>query len=778
MDRADRDSEAQSKKLINASQTLKAAEAEQAAAVAALHEHISSLLPVRSELLSLEEKLKKASGRLPQWIERVREKQREEEIAQLAATLAEGLQQGRPCPVCGSCEHPQLTAHGEQAASIGIAPLEREGEQAASIGIAPLEQDDEQAASSIIAPLEQEEEQAVSPSIASWERAQGQASELLMRIAPLRSKVETACERLYEAIPSTSGANGALYTEAGHSLSAVHALPAAVHLPFNWEREAAAAGSVDSAAGQHGDAWLLHNEPDGDTLHALQAVLAIVSDTYTAQEQWVAAAEAGFSASRSLGHDGARRYEIAESELRAQTALKSEMTHKRNELAAAMGQELASWTEQFGNELPPEHAQERLQQYEQREHAALELNNRLERSVSFIEETSEQLSKNEKLVQSAQLEAAQLTVRLDSQRQQLSDKQQQLQQWTGGEPAGQLLQAAERELAHIRSELTRLQDLHEAAGAALQKAAELRSAAEESARHAETQQAECAKLWLSALEQSQFETADEVKELQPLLSKQEAIAGDIDRYRATERQLAAQIELLRDQLQGRSVTVEEWEQCVLLLEQSRLSNESALQASAKAERNLEELTSKQDRWQQLETIRKETELLGGRLKSLQSVFRGNAFVEYVAEEQLVQVCRTASERLGFLTKRRYALEVDSGGGFVIRDDANGGIRRPVSSLSGGETFLASLALALALSGQIQLRGKYPLQFFFLDEGFGTLDPELLDTVITALEKLQSDTLSVGVISHVTELRARLPRRLIVTASEPAGRGSQVALETM
>ena len=126
----------------------------------------------------------------------------------------------------------------------------------------------------------------------------------------------------------------------------------------------------------------------------------------------------------------------------------------------------------------------------------------------------------------------------------------------------------------------------------------------------------------------------------------------------------------------------------------------------------------------------------------------------MAEEQLVQVCRAASERLGFLTKRRYALEVDSGGGFVIRDDAGGGVRRPVSTLSGGETFLASLALALALSSQIQLRGKYPLQFFFLDEGFGTLDPELLDTVITALEKLHHETLAVGVISHVPELRAQ------------------------
>ena len=153
-------------------------------------------------------------------------------------------------------------------------------------------------------------------------------------------------------------------------------------------------------------------------------------------------------------------------------------------------------------------------------------------------------------------------------------------------------------------------------------------------------------------------------------------------------------------------------------------------------------------------------------------------MEYIAEEQLMSVSRDASERLGILTRQRYAIEVDSQGGFIMRDDANGGVKRPVSTLSGGETFLTSLALALSLSAQIQLRGEYPLQFFFLDEGFGTLDGELLDTVVTALEKLQSNNLSIGVISHVQELRARLPKRLIVEPSEPSGKGTSVRVETL
>lgn len=133
-------------------------------------------------------------------------------------------------------------------------------------------------------------------------------------------------------------------------------------------------------------------------------------------------------------------------------------------------------------------------------------------------------------------------------------------------------------------------------------------------------------------------------------------------------------------------------------------------------------------------------------------------------------------RLGQLTRYRYALQTEPGGGFLVRDDGNGGTCRAVSTLSGGETFLASLSLALALSAQIQLRGHYPLEFFFLDEGFGTLDPELLDVVITTLERLHFEKLHVGVISHVAELRSRLQRRVIVEPAEPGGRGSRLTLE--
>ncbi|MPM11191.1 Chromosome partition protein Smc [bioreactor metagenome] len=163
------------------------------------------------------------------------------------------------------------------------------------------------------------------------------------------------------------------------------------------------------------------------------------------------------------------------------------------------------------------------------------------------------------------------------------------------------------------------------------------------------------------------------------------------------------------------------------------------------------------------------------LEDLDKIVQGNRFVEYVATNQLKYIALEASKRLGGITKGRYALEIDSTLNFVMRDNFNGGQRRSVDTLSGGETFLTSLSLALALSSQIQLKGSAPLEFFFLDEGFGSLDNELLEVVMESLEKLHSDKLSVGIISHVEELKNRVPIKLVVSPSE-AGSGSKVKIE--
>jgi exonuclease SbcC len=121
--------------------------------------------------------------------------------------------------------------------------------------------------------------------------------------------------------------------------------------------------------------------------------------------------------------------------------------------------------------------------------------------------------------------------------------------------------------------------------------------------------------------------------------------------------------------------------------------------------------------------------------------------------------------LAELSGGAYALSVDArSGGFGVVDHTNASQVRSARTLSGGETFLASLALALALADQVAglaSSGAARLESLFLDEGFGTLDPDTLDVVATALDELGARGRMVGVVTHVRELADRLPVRFEV-----------------
>lgn len=159
--------------------------------------------------------------------------------------------------------------------------------------------------------------------------------------------------------------------------------------------------------------------------------------------------------------------------------------------------------------------------------------------------------------------------------------------------------------------------------------------------------------------------------------------------------------------------------------------------------------------------------------ALQKDLRSDRIVQFLQAEALGVLAAAATEHLRELSGTRYRLVYDGDRFFVI-DAWNGDERRNVKTLSGGETFLTSLALALALSEQIQLLSvteKGRLESLFLDEGFGSLDVESLEVVVDAIERLRGEDRLVGVITHVNELADRLPVRLEITKSP---RGSQVA----
>ncbi len=147
------------------------------------------------------------------------------------------------------------------------------------------------------------------------------------------------------------------------------------------------------------------------------------------------------------------------------------------------------------------------------------------------------------------------------------------------------------------------------------------------------------------------------------------------------------------------------------------------------------------------------------------LLRATSFERWLCSEALDSLVAEASATLMELSGGQYQLDRDDRNDLVVIDFQDAGARRPVHTLSGGETFQASLALALALSRQVvQLSaGMRDLDSMFLDEGFGTLDPETLDTVATTLERLAADKdRMVGLVTHVAALAERVPVRFVVS----------------
>lgn len=143
------------------------------------------------------------------------------------------------------------------------------------------------------------------------------------------------------------------------------------------------------------------------------------------------------------------------------------------------------------------------------------------------------------------------------------------------------------------------------------------------------------------------------------------------------------------------------------------------------------------------------------LKELDNLFKGSGFVKYVSSIYLKDLSHSANLRFMKLTKNNLSLEIDSDNTFWILDHLNGGKKRLMKTLSGGQTFQASLCLALSLAEKVKSLNRADQSFFFLDEGFGSLDRSSLRVVFETLKSLRLENRIVGIISHVEELQQEI-----------------------
>ncbi|MFN2519811.1 MAG: AAA family ATPase [Candidatus Limnocylindria bacterium] len=229
--------------------------------------------------------------------------------------------------------------------------------------------------------------------------------------------------------------------------------------------------------------------------------------------------------------------------------------------------------------------------------------------------------------------------------------------------------------------------------------------------------------------------------------------------RLAEERLASEPEMLRDALDATDGLVPAMSSLDALANAIELAARTATSDVATSETRAKDLA---DALARKQALGDEIALLGRRADALRAIGRDlqqNAIVAFLQAQALRGLAREGGARLRELSDNRYELRHERDE-FYVADLWNGEEQRSVKTLSGGETFLASLALALSLSGQISALSsgaRASLDSLFLDEGFGSLDSEAVDLVIRGLERLRSDGRMIGVITHVREITDRLPR---------------------
>ncbi len=253
--------------------------------------------------------------------------------------------------------------------------------------------------------------------------------------------------------------------------------------------------------------------------------------------------------------------------------------------------------------------------------------------------------------------------------------------------------------------------------------------------------------------------AEALPEASQLKAWRESIQQDHNTGHALERDL----QKLKAQLQQHSLSEAE----LVGLREAFAQLKEDMNARKKEQAVLEEqINQAHTRQQRLAEIKLKEDVVQSQLRLYERITHdlgSRQLPDFLAKRILERVISGGSQELLVLSSERYCFELDENEELVILDAWNAGEPRSVKTLSGGESFLASLALALALNAY--LSGGIQLDSLFIDEGFGTLDSESLEKAASVVETLQLSGKCVGVITHIPELAERFETRFQVIKSE-------------
>ena len=286
-----------------------------------------------------------------------------------------------------------------------------------------------------------------------------------------------------------------------------------------------------------------------------------------------------------------------------------------------------------------------------------------------------------------------------------------------------------------------------------------------------------------ASDKAGFQSLDECKEWYKKKDTEESVRKTLEQYRADRKSTEERIKAEEQATAGKERPDMQAlnEKSKALQDQLKKASERAAALKERTETLQKAVSDARAIEKEMEDLRKEEGLIRG-LYDLTSGKKTRITLErYVLGTLLDDVANAANLRLLSMSRRRYSLHrmtdesgLGKGGLSLEVSDSFTGRSRPANTLSGGETFLASLSLALGLADVVQSRqGGVRLDTMFIDEGFGTLDPDSLNSAMNTLIDLQNTGRMVGIISHVPELEERIDARLRVT---PAEKGSKAEFE--
>ncbi len=247
-----------------------------------------------------------------------------------------------------------------------------------------------------------------------------------------------------------------------------------------------------------------------------------------------------------------------------------------------------------------------------------------------------------------------------------------------------------------------------------------------------------------------------------------SIRNQIDKHKQELNNVSTSIRQYETELNGRSFDEKRYLELTGQHGQLNKKIEELNRAWGEASTTLNRIKKDQEKAKEIKKQHHKVLERAENLKMMKNLFKGGAFVNYISTVYLQELVRSANDRFYRLTRQHLSLELASDNSFQVRDFMNEGHLRSVKTLSGGQTFQASLSLALSLADSIQKHTSSSGNFFFLDEGFGTLDRESLSIVFDTLKSLRHENRIVGVISHVEEMQQEIGTFLKIDNDEEKG----------